>query len=159
MKRVRPPEKAAGPEADDRSLRSRLRMRPRASMLSEPRPEGAVGTGIGKRVQDLRWVAIVLALAMVPISLAFGDYDRAETHLREFYVRMSKADFDGGHRSIDEAVRLWPSNARYHAWRGYSMSQNLPSQCSPPGAGLSQEELQRLTDRSPWPCPGVPMPR
>jgi tetratricopeptide (TPR) repeat protein len=81
--------------------------------------------------RNLRWVALAMALAMVPISLLFGDYDRAETHLRDFYSQVSKADFDGARRSIDEAVRLWPSNARYHAWRGYAMSQNLPSQCSP----------------------------
>jgi tetratricopeptide (TPR) repeat protein len=75
---------------------------------------------------------MALALAMVPVSLIFGDYDRGEAHLREFYLQMAKADFGGARHSIDEAVRLWPSNARYHAWRGYSMSQNLPSQCSPP---------------------------
>jgi len=81
---------------------------------------------------DLRWVALALALVLVPIALLFGDYDRAEAHLREFYSQVANTKFDAARRSIEEAVRLSPSNARYHAWRGYAMSQNLASQCAPP---------------------------
>jgi tetratricopeptide (TPR) repeat protein len=96
-----------------------------------------------KRV-TLGWLAMALALAMVPVSLMFGDYDRAEARLREFYMHVAKADFDGARRSIDEAVRLWPSNARYHAWRGYSMSQNLPSQCPPAATGLDAKTRELI---------------
>lgn len=74
-------------------------------------------------------VALLLALGGIAVSFVFGDYDRAESSLRSFYSQMEKADFEGAKRSIDEAVRLWPSNARYHSWRGYAISQNLPSQC------------------------------
>jgi len=27
------------------------------------------------------------------------------------------------------------------------------------GIGLGDEELRRLTDKPPWPCPGIPMPK
>ena len=75
-------------------------------------------------------LAFMLALAGIAISFVFGDHDRAELSLRSFYSQMDRADFEGAKRSIDEAIRLWPSNARYHSWRGYATSQNLPSQCS-----------------------------
>ena len=81
-----------------------------------------------KRV-TLGHIAIVVAAAGLAVSFAFGDYDRAESQMKSFYSQMAKADFDGARRSMDEAIRLWPSNARYHAWRGYAISQNLPSQC------------------------------
>ena len=48
MKRVRPPEKAAGPEADDRSLRSRLRLRDRRER-SVRASENASKTCVGWR--------------------------------------------------------------------------------------------------------------
>jgi tetratricopeptide (TPR) repeat protein len=74
-------------------------------------------------------VAVVLALVAATLSLVFGDYDRAEADLRAFYSQVAAADFVHARQSIDEAIRLWPSNARYHAWRGYCLSQELPSQC------------------------------
>ena len=55
-----------------------------------------------------------------------------------FYSQMAKADFEGAGRSMDEAIRLWPSNARYHSWLGYVISQNLPSQCS----GIGPEDAR-----------------
>ena len=42
---------------------------------------------------------------------------------------MLSADFSGARRSIDDAIRRWPTNARYHGWRGYLTSQNLPPTC------------------------------
>ena len=74
-------------------------------------------------------VAAVLALATAALSFVFGDYDRAEAELRKFYTQVAAADFLHARQSIDEAVRLWPSNARYYAWRRYCVSQELPSQC------------------------------
>ncbi len=89
-----------------------------------------------KRVR-LQHVAIALAVAGIALGLKLGDYDLAETKLSAFYARMEAADFPGARRVIDEAVRLWPSNARYHGWRGYVASQTLPSQC-PARGGLDQ---------------------
>ena len=87
-------------------------------------------------------VAVVLAIAVAAVSFVLGDYDAAEAKLRSFYMRMQKADFRGAQQDIDEALKLWPSNARYHSWRGYSMSQNLPSQCPAPGLGLDARALE-----------------
>ncbi len=132
MKRMKTPRETTSSATGDRFLET--------SGRKAETTLGSAGSTAGATVplgaaRNLRWVALALALAMVPVSLMFGDYDRAEVHLREFYSQVSKADFDGARRSIDEAVRLWPSNARYHAWRGYAMSQNLPSQCAPAAAG------------------------
>jgi len=88
-------------------------------------------------------VAIVLGLAGGAVSLMLGDHDRAEASLSTFYARVEKADFRGARKSIDEAVRLWPTSARYYAWRGYAASQELPSQC-PHGASLDAEALEEV---------------
>lgn len=80
--------------------------------------------------------AMVLGIAVAAVSFVLGDYDAGEAKLQSFYIRMQKADFRGAQQDIDEAVRLWPSNARHHSWRGYCLSQNLPSQCPAPGVGL-----------------------
>jgi tetratricopeptide (TPR) repeat protein len=82
------------------------------------------------RYVTLGRVAVFLALAVAAVSLVFGGYDRAESNLRSFYAQVSAADFRQARQSIDEAIRLWPSNARYYGWRGYVASQELPSQCS-----------------------------
>ena len=58
-------------------------------------------------------MAVVLALVVVVVSLVSGDYDRAESDVRKFYVQVAAADFRQARQSIDEAIRLWPSNARY----------------------------------------------
>jgi len=89
-------------------------------------------------------VAIVLALAAGAVSLTFGDYDRAEARLSSFYSQVEKADFKAAGKSIDEAVRLWPSNARYYTWRGYAASQELPSQCPAHGAPLGPKTLEQV---------------
>jgi tetratricopeptide (TPR) repeat protein len=89
-------------------------------------------------------VAIVLALAAGAVSLTLGDYDRAEARLRTFYPQVEKADFKAARKSIDEAVRLWPSNARYYTWRGYAASQELPSQCPAHGAPLDAKTLEQV---------------
>jgi tetratricopeptide (TPR) repeat protein len=89
-------------------------------------------------------VAIALALAVGAVSLTFGDHDRAEASLSTFYAEVEKADFTAARKSIDEAVRLWPSNARYYAWRGYSASQELPSQCPARSALLDAKTLEQV---------------
>lgn len=88
-------------------------------------------------------VAIVLGLAGGAASLVLGDHDRAEASLSTFYARVEKADFRAARKYIDEAVRLWPTNARYYAWRGYAASQELPSQC-PHGAPLDTRTLEEV---------------
>jgi Flp pilus assembly protein TadD len=55
---------------------------------------------------------------------------------------MLAANFVAARRSIDEAVRLWPGNARYYTWRGYAISQNLPSQCPRAGTALGAADRQ-----------------
>jgi tetratricopeptide (TPR) repeat protein len=82
-------------------------------------------------------------LAAVVVSLVLGDYDRAEPDLRTFYAQVAATDFRHARQSIDEAIRLWPSNARYYAWRGYCISQDLPSQCSARSAPLSTKVLEQ----------------
>jgi len=87
--------------------------------------------------------AVVLALAVAAVSLVFGDYDRAESSLRKFYGQVAAADFRQARQSIDEAIRLWPSNARYYGWRGYVASQELPSQCPAHNAPLDAKTLEQ----------------
>jgi tetratricopeptide (TPR) repeat protein len=90
-------------------------------------------------------MAIVLALAAGAVSLTLGDHDRAEASLSTFYARVEKADFKAARKSIDEAVRLWPSNARYYTWRGYAASQELPSQCPAHGVPLDTRTLEHVS--------------
>jgi tetratricopeptide (TPR) repeat protein len=92
----------------------------------------------------LRRLAIVLALAVGAVSLTLRDHERAEASLSTFYARVEKADFRAARKSIDEAVRLWPSNARYYSWRGYAASQELPSQCPAHGAPLDAITLEQV---------------
>jgi hypothetical protein len=74
-------------------------------------------------------VGLALSLIVGVVSLAFGDYDHAESNMRKFYAQMASTDFRQARQNIDEAIRLWPSNARYYGWRGYATSQELASQC------------------------------
>lgn len=88
--------------------------------------------------------AIVLALATAALSLVSGDHDQAETSVGAFYSRVQKADFEGARKSIEEAIRLWPANARYYAWRGYAASQELPSQCPAHGIALNARTREQV---------------
>jgi tetratricopeptide (TPR) repeat protein len=89
-------------------------------------------------------VAVVLALVVAALSLLFGDYDRAETDVRKFYAQVAAADFKNARQTIDEAIRLWPSNARYYGWRGYAASQELPSQCPAHGVPLDAKTVEQV---------------
>lgn len=88
-------------------------------------------------------VSVVLALAAATVSLKVDDYDRAEANLKTYYARMEAADFKAATSSINEALRLWPSNARYHGWRGYVASQQLPSQCQAHGVRLDANTIEQ----------------
>jgi tetratricopeptide (TPR) repeat protein len=74
-------------------------------------------------------IALVLTALVLVLSLAVGDYDRADSNLKAFYGQILAADFTGARRSIDEAIRLWPGNSRYYTWSAYCASQKLPPQC------------------------------
>src|SRR5205809_16692 len=89
-------------------------------------------------------VAVVLALITGALSLVFGDFDRAESELRNFYTQVGAADFVAAQKSIDEAIRLWPSNARFYGWRGYCASQVLPSQCPLDDKPLDEKSLEKV---------------
>jgi tetratricopeptide (TPR) repeat protein len=92
--------------------------------------------------RGMKAVALLLAGAVVVLYFVMGDYDQEDAKLQAFYSQMLAANFDGARRSIDEAIRLWPGNARYYAWRGYATSQSLPSQCPRCGATLSAADRQ-----------------
>jgi tetratricopeptide (TPR) repeat protein len=95
------------------------------------------------RILTMRTVTLMLALAVVVLHFFFiADYDRADDKLRSFYSQMVAADFGGARASIDEAIRLWPGNARYYTWRGYAISQNLPPQCPRAGGALAAADRE-----------------
>jgi tetratricopeptide (TPR) repeat protein len=73
--------------------------------------------------------ALALAAVVVILHLALGDHGSAEEHVQSFYAKMLSADFAGAQKEIDEAIRLWPENARYYEWKAYLGSQTLPPQC------------------------------
>lgn len=78
----------------------------------------------------LRPIAIAVSVAALALRFYVGDFDQADVKLENFYAQMLSADFTGARKSIDEAIGLWPSNARYYGWRGYTMSQKLSPHCS-----------------------------
>jgi tetratricopeptide (TPR) repeat protein len=79
----------------------------------------------------MRMKSIAIGMAVATLFLFFysSDHDHADSHLGTFYQQTLVADFSSARRSIDEAIRLWPTNARYYTWSGYCYSQNLPPQC------------------------------
>jgi Tfp pilus assembly protein PilF len=77
----------------------------------------------------MKSIALLFAATAIIFFFVVGDYDRADSNLQTFYQQMLKADFAGARHSIDDAIRLWPGNARYYAWSAYCASQKLPSQC------------------------------
>ncbi|HEV2401028.1 MAG TPA: tetratricopeptide repeat protein [Candidatus Sulfotelmatobacter sp.] len=75
---------------------------------------------------------VVIAVAAIALVVQWPawKYERADEKLGQFYSQMESASFVAARESIDEALKLWPSNARYHGWRAYWDSQQLPSQCT-----------------------------
>ena len=78
---------------------------------------------------SIKAVAATLAALVLILHFVVSDYDQADVKLQTFYALMLSANFTAARQSIDEAIRLWPGNARYYAWRGYCGSQKFPSQC------------------------------
>jgi tetratricopeptide (TPR) repeat protein len=89
-------------------------------------------------------VAIAVASVVLILQWPFHQFNQADAMLREFYSQVASAKFSAARESIDEAIRLWPWNARYYGWRAYVASQQLPSQCSGHSASgehnLSEQE-------------------
>jgi tetratricopeptide (TPR) repeat protein len=74
-------------------------------------------------------VAIAVAIVVLILQWPYWRYDQADAKLSEFFAQVASANFTAASKSIDEAIRLWPWNARYYGWRAYIASQHLPSQC------------------------------
>lgn len=74
-------------------------------------------------------VVLVMSSLVFVLQFVLGDYDKANSDMRSFYTEMLSADFVSARESIDEAINLWPGNARFYGWRGYCSSQRLPAQC------------------------------
>jgi tetratricopeptide (TPR) repeat protein len=74
-------------------------------------------------------ISITVATLVLVLCLFLRNYDQADAKLQTFYTQILSADFPGAQKSIDEAISLWPSNARYYGWRAYAVSQKLPPQC------------------------------
>ena len=79
---------------------------------------------------SLKLVTIAVAVVVLMLQWPFIQHERADARLADFYSQMASARFGVARESIAEAIRLWPSNARYYSWRAYCESQQLPSQCS-----------------------------
>src|SRR5229473_4519767 len=77
----------------------------------------------------LKPIAIGIALFALILRFYVGDYDQANAELESFYAQILSADFVAARKSIDEAIALWPSNARCYAWRAYVISQSLTPRC------------------------------
>ena len=98
-------------------------------------------------------IASALAALVLILSLAVGDYDRADSNQMTFYGQILAADFTGARKSIYEAIRLWPGNSRYYTWSGYCASQKLPPQCprcfhgmNSAMSGADQQSARRAID-------------
>lgn len=78
---------------------------------------------------SLKPLTIGIAAAVLALQWPFLQCRRADSKLSEFYAEIASANFGAARDSIDEAIKLWPSNARYYAWRGYCKSQSFPPQC------------------------------
>jgi tetratricopeptide (TPR) repeat protein len=74
-------------------------------------------------------IAIAVAVVVLILQWPYRMYGQADAKLSEFYKQVASARFAAASESIDEAIRLWPWNARYYGWRAYVASQQLPSQC------------------------------
>jgi len=108
-----------------------------------PLPDGRGSvTGVLKSGRGMKTAGLVLAGVAGVLYFVMGNYDLADEKLGSFYSQMLAVNFEGARRSIDEAVGLWPGNARYYTWHGYAISQSLPSQC--PRAGTALGAADRL---------------
>lgn len=101
----------------------------------------------GLKVKPL---AIVVAVVVLLLQWPYRRFDQADAKLGEFYSQVASANFIAARESIDEAIHLWPWNARYYGWRAYLESQQLPSQCTKGSKGerhdLSDKEKEQAQD-------------
>jgi tetratricopeptide (TPR) repeat protein len=74
-------------------------------------------------------LAIVAAVVVLAFQWPYLRCRGADAKLSEFYAQVHSADFIAARATINEAIRLWPWDARYYGWRGYVTSQQLPSEC------------------------------
>ncbi len=74
-------------------------------------------------------MTIAVALVALVFQWPYWRFAQANAKLSAFYVQVASANFIAARESIDEAIHLWPWNARYFGWRAYVASQELPSQC------------------------------
>lgn len=92
---------------------------------------------------NVRPLAIGIGAAVLAFQWPYWNYVQADAKLQDFFSQVASADFANAKDSIDEAIRLWPWNARYYGWRGYVESQQLPSQClGVHGAALRDHDRQ-----------------
>jgi tetratricopeptide (TPR) repeat protein len=92
---------------------------------------------------NLKWVTIAVAAIALVSQWPFLQAWRADVKLTEFYAEMVSARFGNALESIDKAIQLSPSNARYYTWRAYCKSQTSPSQCPRIASRKGAEELDR----------------
>ena len=78
---------------------------------------------------SLKQVTIVVAVLVLILQWPLYNCARADGKLTEFYSDIASARLESARTNIDEAIRLWPSNARYYGWRAYGTSQKLPPSC------------------------------
>ncbi len=93
----------------------------------------------------IRPLAIGVAVIVLLFQWPYWSYAQANTKLKDFYSDVAAAHFTTARESIDDAIRLWPWNARLYGWRGYVESQQLPSQC--PGDPKNGGHALSATDR------------
>ena len=97
---------------------------------------------------SLRNASLLVLLICLALQFLAGDRHKAADQLPEFYNEISTARFDDARRTMDEAIRLWPENARFYGWRGYARSQRFPSDCGRCGgertARPDPEELKEV---------------
>ncbi len=74
-------------------------------------------------------VAIAVAAVVLICQWPYWRFAQADGKLSDFYGQVASANFIAAKDSIEDAIRLWPWNARYYGWRAYVASQELPSQC------------------------------
>ena len=100
---------------------------------------------------SVRPIALAICFATVVFCLFVRRYSQADACLSQFYSQMLHADFSGARQSIDHAIRLCPTNARYYDWQGYVTSQNLAPTClrgsekSNSGVWLDIQEVRMAT--------------
>jgi len=93
-----------------------------ALMIAPTRPSD-------REIKQLKPLAIAVAVIVLIFQWPYWRYMQANGKLKDFYSEVAAAHFTTARESIDDAIHLWPWNARLYGWRAYVESQQLPSQC------------------------------